>query len=173
MSEDTKRSTEQSAAGPQPSADVLEAMRIADEAERQRKSAPVVLGGGRVRIKAKETIDRFAKAQGGQDAKGGRHFFFVPRRDMKEHAFRGAKPVVDNGQLVANESDVLVSTSSEAYLRTLAENQRQDIATRANLAQAQEEAAKASGSIAKDQTVQVSAPGTPGHEDALRKAGVK
>lgn len=154
------------------SADVAEAIRIADEIERQRKSAPVVMGGVKTRIKAKEIIDRYASRTGGQDAKGGRHYFFVPNKDMKDWAYRGAKPEVDKGMLVRNESDVLVSTTTEQYRQTLADNQRLDVATRLNLAE-KTQADAAASTVAKGTKVEVHEPGSTGHTEALRAAGVK
>jgi hypothetical protein len=170
MSEDTKRTTAAAneAAGAKP--DIQDAIRIAEEVEKQRKATPVIMGGGQVVIRPKSLISRHAKSQGGQDAKGGRHFFFVPERDIKEWAYQGARPELDKGNLVRNDSDVLVSTSTEQYRRTLSESQARDVAGRTLKAQQDE---KEAAGIAKDAKVQLHEPGTAGYKESLAEAGVK
>ena len=140
MSDDTKKPAVDQTAGAKP--EVAEAIRIANEIERQRKSVPVVMGSARVTIPAKEKIARYAKPHGGQDAKGGRHFLFVPEKEIKDYAYRGMRPELDAGNLVHNETDVLVSTSTEAYRETLAQNQALDVKTREDMKMAEEEATK-------------------------------
>lgn len=169
MSEDTKKTSAAVVAdvtGVKP--DIQDAIRIAEDVERQRKAVPVVMGGGQTGIRPKELIARYAKRQGGQNAKGGRHFFFVPERDIKDWAYQGAKPELDKGNLVRNDSDVLVSTSTEQYERTLAENQARDVAGRVLKAQQDEKDAAA---VAKGTKVEIHAPGTAGYNAALKDAG--
>ena len=93
----------------------------ATKAQAQRKAAPIS-GEGEIRIVPKEIINRAAKEQGGNDAKDGQHFLFVPEKDLKAYAYKGYQVQAEDGGMVRNDTDVLVACPTWMYEKELTQN---------------------------------------------------
>jgi len=84
-------------------------LEMAKKAQESRKAAPLVVAG-KATIPQKLIIKRVAESTGGQDAPEGYHYWFADHKTLKENAMLGNQPVMENGELVRHESDVLLAT---------------------------------------------------------------
>jgi len=95
---------------------------LAREAEKQRLDAPPTdTTPGHIAIDAKRKLKRVMEQYGGQDRENGRHGLFVDHRKLEEKAHAGYRPEYENGSLVRNGTDVLITCST----KLLREQQRQ------------------------------------------------
>ena len=98
----------------------------AERAQKQRRKAPMVDVNVDIRIPAKDIIKRMAAKTGGQDA--DYHYLFVPgaMQSLNAYAHKGYEIVMDDGDMVMNETDVLVRIPTEFYDEELAANSARD-----------------------------------------------
>jgi len=93
----------------------------AAQAQKQRMAAPIS-EDGEIRIVPKEIIQRVTAEQGGNDAKDGKHVLFVPEKDLKAYAYKGYTVETEDGGMIRNDTDVLVSCPTAMYEKELAQN---------------------------------------------------
>jgi len=96
--------------------------KAAERAQKQRRKAPLTDVGTDIRIPAKDIIKRVAAETGGQDAQY--HYLFVPggKQSLTLYAHKGYEIVVQDGDMVMNETDALVRIPTEFYNEELAAN---------------------------------------------------
>lgn len=98
-------------------------MAMAQAAQKQREKAPMTGVVGDLRIPQKDIISRFTQDQGGQnDAKDGFHYLFIDNRQLKTYAARGYEPVVEDGEVVPYQTDVLIRIPTKFYEDELGAN---------------------------------------------------
>ena len=96
-------------------------MDLAAAARTQREKAPMTGVKGDLRIPQKDIIARFLGEQGGKNNVAGEwHFLFIPSAKLKQYASRGYEPVIENGEMVVYQSDVLMKIPTKFYTEELA-----------------------------------------------------
>ena len=121
---------------------------VAHSAQKTRKEAPMTGVDGGLRIPQKDIIARFTKDQGGKnDVDGGYHYLFDDHKTVTERANNGYEPVIENGELVPYQTDVLFRIPTEFYKASLqADKERSDLMMRTEMTRAAKEAKAAGGS---------------------------
>ena len=100
--------------------DVDQYVQRAEAARKSRKAVPSVDVRGNAVIRPKQIIRDLAVGEGGVDAK--MHRIFIGRDMIQQYADNGYAPVMRDGALVTNQSDVLVEVPVEFYHQSLAES---------------------------------------------------
>ena len=121
---------------------------MAHAAQKTRKDAPLMGVTGGLRIPQKDIIARFTVDQGGKnDVDGGYHYLFDDQNTGASRASDGYELVIENGDVVRYQTDVLYRIPTEFFKASLmADKERSDIMMRTEMTRAAQEAKAAGGS---------------------------